>query len=78
MERWLMLNMTTNYTILLLFSISLLLIPYSFFYKKETLQIKSELGITLPKPLKIILEVNIVISIIVSLVLLVLILLQSN
>lgn len=78
MERWLMLNMTINYAILLLFFISLLLIPYSLLYKKETLQIKSDLGITLPEPFKIILEINIAMSIIVSLVLLMLIVLHLN
>ena len=72
MERWLMLNMTINYAILLLFFISLLLIPYSLLYKKETLQIKSDLGITLPKPLKLILEVNTLISIFVSIIILLL------
>ena len=78
MKRWLMLNMTINYTIFILFFVSLLLIPYSLLYKKETLQIKSDLGITLPKPFKIILEINIVMSIIVSLMLLMLIVLQLN
>lgn len=72
MERWLMLNMIINYTILILLSITLLFIPYSLLYKKEALQIRGELGITLPKPLKLMLEINILISIFVSLVILLL------
>lgn len=68
-----MLNMIVNYTFLILFFISLLFILYSFLYKKEALQIKGDLGIILPKPLKLILEVNIITSIIVSLTILMLI-----
>lgn len=73
MRRWLMLNMVINYTILILLSIALLFVPYSLLYKKEALQIKEDLGITLPKPLKLILEVNIITSIFVSLIIILLV-----
>lgn len=68
-----MLNMIINYTILILLSIALLFVPYSLLYKKEALQIKEDLGITLPKPLKLILEVNIITSILVSLIIILLV-----
>lgn len=63
-----MLDMVINYTILILFFVSLLFIVYSLLYKKEALQIKGYLGITLPKPLRLTLEMNIITSIIISLV----------
>lgn len=62
-----MLNMIINYLLLILFITSFLFIPYNLLYKKEALQIKGDLGISLPKPLRLILDINIIASIFVSL-----------
>lgn len=69
-----MLNMIADYTIFVLFLFSLLFIIYTLFYRKEALQIKGDLSIALPKPLQLVLEINIIVSIIISLIILLILL----